>query len=224
LALQVLAYAEAQYLEYRMMDPVFPDGRPVPFTTYYDLMTRSMSFQEVGKNRDGGALGAWGYLFRALEAAGFALGGLLPVLLLSAKPFCETCQVYMKTKNQGWLPAGVVPRNIKKKDVEAQQAYESEHRAAFDDGLAASQLAVQHASQGDAQAFRELLTSHKPQHKAIQKQTSLIEVQLNYCPHCLTGHVRTVCHSGQGENVSQQELQVAPVDRPFVEQCTMSLA
>jgi hypothetical protein len=130
----------------------------------------------------------------------------------------------MKTKNQGWLPAGVLPRNIKKKDVEAQQAYESEHRAAFDSGLAASQLAVQHASQADAQSFRELLASHKPQHKEIQKQTSRIEVQLNYCPHCLTGHVRTVCHSGQGENVSQQELQVTQVDRPFVEQCMTPLA
>jgi hypothetical protein len=223
LALQVLAYAEAQHLEYRMLDPVYPDGTPMPFTTYYDLTTRSMAFHEVGKNQDGGELGVWGYLFRALEAGGFALGGMFPVLLLSAKPFCENCQVYMKTKNQGWLPAGVVPRSIKKKDVAGQQAYESEHRTAFESGVAASQLAVQHASGGDVRAFRDLLASHKPQHKEIQKQTSRIEVQLNYCPDCLAGNVRTVCHTGQGENVQQQELQVAQVDRTFVEQCTLPL-
>src|SRR5687768_4809231 len=45
LALQLLVYIEAQYLEYRLYQPVFPDGRRVPFTTYFDLTTRSMSFQ-----------------------------------------------------------------------------------------------------------------------------------------------------------------------------------
>jgi hypothetical protein len=222
LALQLLVYIEAQYLEYRLYQPVFPDGTRVPFTKYFDLTTRSMSFQGKHDKGPGQPLGAWGYLFRLLEAGGFALGGLIPSMVLLTKPFCDTCQVYMKTKSQGFLPAGVIPRKIKKNDVEGQKAYEEEARTAFENGVAQLQAALNHAAQADARSFAELMAQYKPQQKEIQKQTARIDLQLNYCPHCHSGNVRAICVSGQGENISQQDLQIQQVDPNFVEQCTMA--
>jgi hypothetical protein len=216
LALQVLAYFEAQYLEYRTFQPVFPDGTPVGFGTYFDVITRSMSFQARGDRGPGQPLGMWGYAFRLLEIAGFAVGGIIPSLMLRTKPFCEHCQIYMKTKSQGWLPAGVVPRKVSKKDTQAQQAYEQELKSAFENGMALLQSLSAHATAIDAASFRQRLAELQPNRKEIQKQNARIEVQLNYCPSCSDGHLRAVCHTGQGEQVAQQELFRQPVDPQFV--------
>lgn len=219
LVLQVLVYAEAQFLEFRAIEPLNEDGTPMSFSTFYDLTTRSMTFSKRGGGGAGAPLGGWGYVFRALELVGFAVGGLIPAAALLSKPFCENCQVYMKTKSQGLLPAGIVPRKIKKADTTGQQAYEAELKASLENGFAQMEKALEHATQTDAQGFRALMTLHKAQQKEIQKQTARIEVQLNYCPQCHGGHLRTIMQAGQGEEMSQEDLRHHEVDPQFVRDC-----
>jgi hypothetical protein len=62
--LQVLAYFLAQYIAFRHEIAGLEDAEGVSFWQYFDLMTRSFSFEEDGVT--GEALGAWGYAFRAL--------------------------------------------------------------------------------------------------------------------------------------------------------------
>jgi hypothetical protein len=198
---------------------VFEDGTPISFTTYYDIQTRSMSFSKRGGKGAGQPLGSWGYAFRALELVGFAVGGLIPAATLLSKPFCEHCQVYMKTKSQGLLSAGVVPRKIKKQDTSGQQAYDAELKTALESGLARLETALGHAAQADAAAFVALVTQHKSQLKEIQKQAARIDVQLNYCPRCYGGQLRAIMQTGQGEDMSQQDLRIQDVDPQFVRGC-----
>lgn len=204
LLLQVAAYFVAQYIEFRHLVATYGGG-DMGFFEYFDLTTRAFAF----KSKDGSpgdALGGWGYVFRILEIGGFAFGGIIAPLILRSKPYCESCQIYMRTKNLGLLPAGIKPEKIKKKDVEGQARFQEEHEAAWEAGMATLEELRRAGSEGKTSRFNEILEAHQLNQKDIGKLTTRIAVSLSSCPSCHAGLLNAVQLSGQGDKIVREDL------------------
>lgn len=84
------------YIQYRSLTI---DGQSVSelvsFTTFLQLV---LTKAEYGLMRSSAhfEVGAFGYVIAALQLVAFMLGGLGSYLALSAKPFCDRCDKYMK--------------------------------------------------------------------------------------------------------------------------------
>ncbi len=204
LLLQVVAYFTAQYIEFRHITAKY-GGEDLGFFEYFDLATRSFAF-ESKDGSPGESLGGWGYVFRLLEVAGFAFGGMIAPLILRSKPYCETCQVYMRTKNLGLLPAGIRPQKIKKKDAEAQALFQQEHEAAWEKGMQNLEELRRAAAEGKTSQFNEILEAHQQNQKEIGKLTTRIAVSLSSCPSCHVGMLNAAQLSGQGDKIVRQDL------------------
>lgn len=213
--LQVAVYFIAQYLEFAMLRVALGDELAVSFWQYFDIMTRAFCWQEDGQPGD--PFGAWGYGMRALEIAGFALGGIVAPAILFAVPYCDKCQVYMRSKELGLLPAGVLPKKIKKKDTEAQQAYEHEIGEALQGGQELVKQMTEMISTGSADAFAGVLAEHAARKKEIGKLTSRITVKLQHCRRCGSGNVIFQLASGQGDTVSTSEIAKCEADSAFLQ-------
>ena len=137
LILQFAAYFGAEYVEFKQMNLQYKNtGRPVSFLTYFDLEARSFAWKgEDGKQ--GTPLGVWGYAFRGLEIAGFALGGLLIPLALFKAPYCSGCRRYMRKKLLALIPGCVPKEKIKKSDLQKLKEFQEKQTNAVQ---AATQL------------------------------------------------------------------------------------
>src|SRR6185369_13277737 len=156
LAVQLGAYAAAQYLEFRSITREGPlvdeDGETLTFARFYHLRAISFTWTEHGVT--GKPIGQWGYLFLGLGVLGFALGGVIAPAVLMKKPYCEPCELYMKSQTLALVAASVRARRVSKKDPAAQAAYQDEQaRAAADADAVLSKVAA-HAARGDALAIR----------------------------------------------------------------------
>lgn len=85
---------------------------------YYirDLCENStFSFRSRGGRPDANPtrLGYFGYIFQVLEMIGFALGGIFPTIFLSAIPYCDHCQRYMRKEATRYLPSGFEKKQLK---------------------------------------------------------------------------------------------------------------
>jgi hypothetical protein len=204
LLIQVAAYFVAQYIEFRHLVATY-GGEDTGFFEYFDLATRSFAFK--GKDGSpGDAMGGWGYIFRLLEIAGFAFGGIIAPLILRSKPYCETCQIYMRTKNLGLLPAGIIPQKIKKKDMEGQAGFKQEHEAAWEKGMLALEELRRAATEGKTSRFNEILKAYQHNQKEIGKLTTRIAVSLSSCPSCHAGLLNAAQLSGQGDKIVREDL------------------
>jgi hypothetical protein len=215
IVLQVAVYFLAQYVEFTMLRVALGGELKVSFWQYFDFMTRSFCWEENGQ--PGEPFGAWGYGMRALEIGGFALGGIVAPAILFAVPYCDKCQVYMRSKELGLLPAGVVPKKIKKKETEAQQAYEQEIGEALQRGHDLVKQMTEMISSGQADAFAGVLGEHAPNKKQIGNLTSRITVKLHYCRRCGSGNVIFQLASGQGENIAISEIGKCEADSAFLQ-------
>ena len=214
IVLQVAVYFLSQYVEYALLYALVPDQIPESFWQYFDQMTRAFCWVEDGQQ--GAPFGAWGYGMRALEIGGFALGGIVAPAILFALPYCDKCQVYMRSKELGLLPAGVTPKRIKKKDVEAQQAYEQELREALEGGKQLVNQMIEMVNASNADAFKSVLNEHAARKKEIGLLTSRITIKLNYCRRCGSGTVIFQLATGQGQNISLSEIGKCEADAAFV--------
>jgi hypothetical protein len=126
--LQLIAYAAGQYGEYVHIDPRYDDGSPVDFLTYFDFVTQQFGMQ--GRHGSSGPLGLWGYGIRALEMLGFVVGGIGPLLILSRKRYCDSCQRYLRSMTLGMIAAGVkLPKLRLRHGPTAAQSAEDEAAA-----------------------------------------------------------------------------------------------
>lgn len=206
LLFQVAAYSAAQWIEFRSLHLVYETGRPVSFVDYFDLTTRSMVFSLRDARAATGQLGVFGYIFRFLELAGFALGGLAIPHLLRSKPYCEHCRRYMRTRSIGLLPAAIPVRKVKRKDLEGKKAYEEEAARALEAGLAEAGSLVEAAGNQDATTVRGILEKHAGDRKRIKKLMHRIEVTLSACARCHDGLIACKMMSGQGKKLVTKQL------------------
>lgn len=214
LALLVIGYGSAQYVEFTGMQKEYPALRQISFFQYYDATTRSMTFSLSRSKTSTGELGILGYLFRFLELAGFAVGGLVIPLMLKSKAYCERCGVYMRKKDIWWLAAAVPNRKIPKKDAGALNAYVEEMKSAFENGMNASQLLIKAAQERNVPAFQEIIARALPV-KEAQKLEHRIEVRLNTCPRCADGIFVATLNSGHGDKSRSEKIAGQPVDSGF---------
>ncbi|MBW1808421.1 MAG: hypothetical protein JRJ87_09530 [Deltaproteobacteria bacterium] len=209
--LQILAYFAAQYIEYLQLLSVYGAEGQMSFFEYFDITTRAFAWQ----SKDGSAgstLGGWGYLWRCLEIAGFTFGGLIVPLFLKAKPYCSDCQRYMRTRNLILLPAGIVPKKIKKKDFDGRADYERDSESAFVEGIQIFENLKAAAAEGQTSKFNDIISTYAPDKKTIAKLNTRITVILSNCPACYVGLLRAASLTGQGDKISRQDLGSSKVD------------
>jgi hypothetical protein len=215
LSLQILAYFLAQYIEYRhLLSLPGMSESEMDFFSYFDLSTRQIAFA----NKDGTAgtpLEGWGYAIRVLEILGFAGGGLLVLLLVRAKPYCESCQLYLHSKGLGLIPAGVLPKKIKKGRTEELAAYEKEKEKSNEEALQILQQLQETARAGELDRFKEILAKHREHQKAYNKLTSRVSLSLSTCPKCASGFLKATRLSGQGNTTVREEMGNTPVHPSF---------
>ena len=211
LLIQLVAYCGAQWLEFRSLDFVHENGTPVSFFEYFDATTRSMTFTFRHSSNPTGELGIVGYLFRGLELLGFALGGLVIPGMLKAKPYCEGCRTYMRTRSIGLIPASEPARKIGKKDVEAQRLYEEAMSRSLEEGLASAKNISDAAASHDASTIRQVIETHAAEKAKIGKLLHRIEISLSACPRCHDGLIALQLHSGHGDKIQTRELARTPI-------------
>jgi hypothetical protein len=211
--LLALAYAAAQWVEFKSLNL---ERYGVDFFKYFDVTTRSMTFKLMRSNSSSGSLGVLGYLFRLLELAGFSLGGLFVPILLRAKPYCESCKVYMR-KGAGWLlPAAVSARKVSKHDQVAMNAYQREMEDAYKKGMDLLNNLIAAMRESDTTSFRSILEQNSVDAKAAGKLLRIIGLTLHACPQCRTGVIDMQLTTGAADKAKVDPLGCEPVGPGFV--------
>jgi hypothetical protein len=208
-ALQVLAYFTARYIEFRSLK------LPMSFFEFYDFAARSIAWKQDNGTL-GEPVGAWGYGIRFLEVAGFVFGGLVVPLVMLKAPYCPACQLYMKTRQLTLFPASVTVRKVKKSNVAGQAAYEAEQQQAFDQGKQTLEALQQLAAKGDSAGFRKRLDELQPGQKAAGKLPGRFALKLVHCKRCCGGHLISQHILGQGNQIKTTELARADIHSEFV--------
>jgi hypothetical protein len=216
--LQLLAYAGAEYLEFASLGPLQLPGENhiLTFPEYFDYQARHFAWKkEDGKT--GEALGEWGYFFRTLEVAGFALGALIVPAALFKKPYCEKCEVYMRTRALRKIAASIPIRKVKKSDAVGQGEYVQQQDQAFT--AAAGQLKTLCAcgAAGDVEGYRQALASISGQ-KASDKLPKRLALRLVRCPRCDSGYLLIQLITGRGKTLKITDLQRTDLPQGFVSQ------
>lgn len=200
------AYFAALYLEFHMLYPGgahLKDGTPVGFWSYFDLVTRSIAFEDHGKA--GPALGLLGYGVRALEVAGFAGGGALTPLLLRRAPYCEACNLYMRTRKLASFPTDLQAKLMGDKTPQRQE----ERRALLEQAQKGMDALFAAAGQGGA-ALRTAAAPHAPKRVAI-KPPSWVELSLVHCRACHDGRLVATQYVRHGNNITGTPVREAPL-------------
>ncbi|MBN2495656.1 MAG: hypothetical protein JXR96_13770 [Deltaproteobacteria bacterium] len=210
-ALQIAVYFAAQYIEFRHLLAAYGGGEQMGFFDFFDESTRAISFREEGKSDYGDPLGGWGYAFRLLELAGFVLGGLVVPLALKAKAYCESCQVYMRTRHLVTIPASVPAEKIKKKDLEAQTSHQQVQDEAWQAGHQALEALRQSAEAGRASELQRIVDEHAAHAKEVAKLPIRLTVDLSVCPSCGSGILRAASLTGHGDQIRREDLGTWPV-------------
>ena len=214
-ALLLGAYFAARYVEFRQLELQHEDGTAVDFVSYLDWAARSFAWTQKDGS-PGEPLGLWGYAFNLLELAGFAAGGLVIPGVLRGHPYCEGCQLYLRRKSLGLLPAGVVARKIKKRDDTGRAAYDAERAEAWARGQALLAELVGSVSAGRAADATRLLEVHAGRQKEYAKLERRIELSLATCRACRTGHLEATALQGLGDKAQKTPLGHWNVEAGFV--------
>lgn len=214
--IQVAAYFAAQFIEFRQYELVFEDnGEAVGFWEYFHYLTISWSWE--GKNGElGEPLGMWGYAFRSLEIAGFAVGGLILPGIQMSRPYCDTCRIYMKKRQLGRIRASVPVRKISKDDAAGLAAYEAEQQKTMDEAGAELDRLKELAAAGNAEEFNAHLTKLDRLDSNNVSLPVRIRVELQHCPGCQNGKLLAMLEIGQGDKTQVQPLSSSDVPASFV--------
>jgi hypothetical protein len=182
----VLSYFIAQYEEYRHAVP----GGEIGFWSWFDLVTRAFSF--AGHDGSPGSpFGTWGYAMRALEIIGFIAGGWAVPAALRAKPYCDACRTYRRTKRIALMPGGF-PND------------------GGSDGFVVLYTA---AAAVDRKTFDSTILRYGPLKEAreAQKARSRIAIDAVRCPRCAEGYLAATRFEGQGKQIRRFTLPSQPL-------------
>lgn len=220
LILQALSYFAAEHIQFASLGLVHQDGTKVGFFEYYDLMARSFAWKQ-NDGTMGQPLGVWGYFFQALAMAGFCGGGVIVPAILKAHPYCQDCQIYMRKKDLGLIPASIPAKKIKKTDTAALAEHASADEAAAKEAQARLEQLIQLGKDGntaDFTAFIRELAAHK---KETAKLPRRLSIEMVSCKACWSGYLHTRLMVGQGENTKITELGNTPVTNSLAREVTM---
>ena len=225
--LQVAGYFGAQYLEFRSLTQDGPlvdeQGETLTFPAFYHL--RAMTFAWDNHGHPGQPLGAWGYLFLGLGVLGFALGGVLAPAVLMKMPYCESCELYMKTRTFALVPASARARRVGKKDLAAQAALQEEEAGAAGAAGATLERVASLARRGDGLGIRDALSPYPPRGPDARRADRLparLRFGVVHCRQCSGGFVQPSMITGKGRGIRVQRLDRLPLPADAVRVITGS--
>jgi hypothetical protein len=190
----LISYFIAHYQEYwNLMDDSSIGG----FLRWFDESTRAFAWEEHGKM--GEPLGVLGYGLRALEIAGFVGGGALVPVILRAKPYCDPCRTYKRTKLLARLASGVKPGMFGKVDDAAMNQARGE-------GLKGVQAMFDAANKGDRALLQQEVSIRGIGRRAAQSLNSYVVVNVVRCPRCADGGLFADMMIGRGRQTKRSSL------------------
>jgi len=200
LLLQVLVYFAAQHIEYQQLQPTHRDGSPVSFVEYYDWTARSFAWKE-SNGSTGSPLGAWGYLFMGLQLVGFCAGSLIVPAFLWRAPYCQKCQVYMRTRRLATIPASVARlKKLKKSDTAGLAALQVADDAALAAARAQLESLCASATGNRVAEMTVPLAELARQKKANRSLPRVLVLEMVSCRSCADGYLRATAHVAQPNN------------------------
>jgi hypothetical protein len=220
LILQVLSYFAAEHIQFASLGLLHEDGTKVGFFEYYDMMARSFAWKQKDGSM-GQPLGAWGYFFQALAVIGFCVGGVIVPAILKAHPYCQNCQIYMRKKALGFIPAGIPAKKIKKTDTAALAEYASADEAVAREAQVRLEQLVQWGKDGNTAEFTAFIRDLATHKKETAKLPRRIGIELVSCKSCWSGYLRTTMYVGLGEDMKVTELGHTPVTDALAREVSM---
>jgi hypothetical protein len=221
LALQLGGYFGAQYLEFRSLTREGPlvnaEGEELTFARYYHLRAMSFAWEDHGK--PGEPIGAWGYLFLGLGVLGFAGAGLIAPAALMKMPYCERCEMYMKTRTLALVPASARARRISKKDAAGQAAFAAENERAAAVAGDTLERVTGLAARSDAPRIKSALAgfpARGPDARAADRLPARLRVGLVRCRQCSDGYLQPSMITGQGRGIKVKALARVPLQSDAV--------
>lgn len=116
----VIDYFAAQYLTYlSLVERLHIPPERYGFIDYLREISEGMAFKDRNTHEPGDPLGGWGYVYKLLEIGGYAVGGMLPSLMVFGMPYCKNCQQYLKKHRSGHIHSPEqwsVVKKLKKKE------------------------------------------------------------------------------------------------------------
>jgi hypothetical protein len=217
-SLQIVGYFAAQYVEFAQLRATAAISPDVDFLTYFDVMTQSFTLRDSRNtsNEPATPWGAWGYLLRLAEVAGFAAGGVIAPAMLFSVPYCDECQVYMKTSALGRFTAGARTQKIGKRKTDLLLRYQAEHKSGLEQGLKRGEELAALVKAADTTSLGDVVRNHSVRSKEALLFTNHIALDLEHCQRCHTGHVVLKLRFGKNQQGKEQELWRLPVDAAFV--------
>lgn len=204
----VLDYIAAQYFAWQsLLETHQVSAERYSLWQYFRDTCENMSFRSSSSSGKGAALGSFGYFFKALEVAGFALGSMLPSAILFSMPYCRSCQRYLLKHKSGFINAAA------RRDETL--------RLAKGERPAALQAAVNEVSARASQLFARVRDADLAGTVAALAETApldkgavaLVTVTLKKCPTCDSHHMDfSLQHSTVDKRVARASL--LTVDKP----------
>jgi hypothetical protein len=209
LGLQLAAYASAEYIEFRdVARQAGVSDTGAEFLAYYRWKAVNFAWREHG--RTGKPLGGWGYLFVALGLVGFLAGGVAAPALLRRVPYCERCELYMRSRRLTMLPASVKHRRVSKRKAAEWAAYQEEQRQAAEAAAERLRQLGELAGKGDGFGLKSAVAQDQQGAKAAGKLPTRISVNLVHCRSCLDAHLQPVSITGHGKQQRATRLDRIP--------------
>lgn len=111
----LLDYTAAQYLTYtHILERFHVAADRYTFLDYIREICEKMTFRDNHSDKPGSPLGMFGYVFKLLEMAGYALGAMVPSLTVFGMPYCKKCQQYLKAHRTAYIHSPDLWSNVKK--------------------------------------------------------------------------------------------------------------
>jgi hypothetical protein len=187
----VLDYIAAQYLTYaHIIERLHVPPERFGFTDYIRHICEGMAFKDRVTGKPGSPLGMWGYLFKLLEMAGYALGAMVPSMTVFGMPYCKKCQQYLKAHRTGHMHSPDLWSSVKKLG-------KKERLAALQSAIGAlTARANEIAGQIAAAPLAETEAAIAALDPAARKDAAArITFSLKKCPRCDAHHVQLILHN-----------------------------
>lgn len=233
-ALLLLSYFAAEYVTFLSLGRIFlPDETTVvqtPQGLTYTGGLRQIGFwenfhykavnwrwkKEHETDKEGEPLGMAGYFFVCLGIIGFAGSGLIIPMAVGAKPYCELCEQYMRTRQIALWPAFVKMKTPSKKDAQAQADYAAVQRAKAAEAEGNLQRLRSAIAANDAAAFLREVQQTPAERKEAGKLQQRLQVNFVCCTRCSSGRIVPLTFIGQGKQMRKLKLQATELPPPFV--------
>ena len=188
----VVDYFAVQYLTYTsIIDAAGVPAEAYSFVDYLRDNAEKMSFRERhGRNEHGSPLGLWGYCFQLLIVLGFAVGAMIPSMIVFGMNYCHRCQVYLKDHRLAYIRS---PESWS----EVKALAKAERKAALDQIGAAivakAEQFAQSVSETNFEQTEALVKQLDPQQPS--DCAAHVVVTLMKCPNCDAHHLSGSLHT-----------------------------